>query len=586
VDGSGNVFVLAYGNGVVTEIGAVGNFGSVNVGASSATPLTLYFTFDTGGTLGSTAVLTKGAPGLDFTDAGGGTCTVNAAYNAGDTCTVNVTFAPKAPGPRYGAAELLDGSGNLLATGNVQGTGVGPQATFATIDITSGAHLPSTTSSLGSGFYYPQGVAVDGNGNVFVADTFNNAVKKLDFVDPPSLSFAATTVGSQSSDSPQSVTVSNVGNADLTFPVPLAGNNPGVASGFTLDGSTTCPRLSTISAAGTLAAGTSCAYGVDFIPVAAGTVSGSMVLTDNNLNAAGPSYATQSISLSGTATGQAPAITQNPSSQKVTAGSSATFTAAATGIPTPTVQWQVSTDGGGKFSSISGATSTTLSFSTTASQNGYQYRAVFTNSVSSVPTTASTLTVNVAPTITVNPSNQAVPAGSTATFTAAASGNPAPTVQWQQLSSKKGATFSNIAGATSTTLSVTATNSQNGYQYRAVFTNFMGTATTTPATLTSEDFTISASPASQTISSGNSAVSTVSLASVRGLTGNVAMTCSGGPANSTCAFSTNPVILNGTATTKVTVFAPKSVKHSTFTLTFTGTLGNITHSTQVSLTVN
>ena len=33
----------------------------------------------------------------------------------------------------------------------------------------------------------------------------NNAVKKLDFADPPSLSFATTVVGSTSSDSPQTV---------------------------------------------------------------------------------------------------------------------------------------------------------------------------------------------------------------------------------------------------------------------------------------------------------------------------------------------------------------------------------------------
>src|SRR2546426_10984163 len=95
----------------------------------------------------------------------------------------------------------------------------------------------------------------------------------------------------------------------------------------------------------------------------------------------------------------APTITTQPANQTVTAGQTATFTAAATGSPTPTVQWQVSVDGGANFSNVSGAgaTSTTLSFTTALSQNGYRYRAVFTNSAGTATTTAATLTVKTAP---------------------------------------------------------------------------------------------------------------------------------------------------------------------------------------------
>jgi Immunoglobulin I-set domain len=53
-------------------------------------------------------------------------------------------------------------------------------------------------------------------------------------------------------------------------------------------------------------------------------------------------------------------ITSQPVAQEVTEGETATFTAAASGIPTPTVQWQVSTNGGGSWSNIPGATSDTL----------------------------------------------------------------------------------------------------------------------------------------------------------------------------------------------------------------------------------
>src|SRR5207249_550080 len=89
----------------------------------------------------------------------------------------------------------------------------------------------------------------------------------------------------------------------------------------------------------------------------------------------------------------APVVTTNPTNQNVGLGLNATFTAAATGTPTPTIKWQVSTDNGTSFSDILGATLSTYSFAAAASQNGYQYRAVFTNSVGSAASSAATLTV-------------------------------------------------------------------------------------------------------------------------------------------------------------------------------------------------
>jgi hypothetical protein len=91
----------------------------------------------------------------------------------------------------------------------------------------------------------------------------------------------------------------------------------------------------------------------------------------------------------------APAITTQPVNRAVCQGGSVTFTAVATGVPTPTVQWQLSTNGGGTFVDIPGATTTSLTVSNvTASMNGYQYRVVFTNTCGTTPTNAATLTVN------------------------------------------------------------------------------------------------------------------------------------------------------------------------------------------------
>ena len=515
-------------NPVVVAGPPPGVFGAVNIGTTSpAIPLT--FTIVNGGTLGSTAVLTQGASGLDFADAGSGTCAPNSTYAAGQTCTVNVTFTPKFAGTRYGAVVLKDNNGNVIATAYFQGLGVGPQINFlpgteSTVVTTSGAaptaiavdgngniyianggrnwnaiwkETPSAggytestipTSSLsnpsgiavdGSGNVYitddnrvlketpsagtysesvvadlanngilgpaslavdvsgnvyflgsdsvtyqeylyeetpsagsytqstipyfgvswtgaiavdgngsvyivdtgngqvieetpsaggyvqstvptngliqpygiavdgmgniyvadisggpvfketltagsyiqstistsqlfePLALAVDGSGNVYIGDANNQRVLKEDFADTPSLSFASTVVGSTSTDSPQTVTVENVGNVALSFPVPLTGSNPSTAANFTLNsGASACPLVSVgSSTAGALAAGASCLLPISFTPAAAGALSGSLVLADNNLNAAAPGFATQSITLSGTGTQATPTIT-------------------------------------------------------------------------------------------------------------------------------------------------------------------------------------------------------------------------------------------------------------------------------------
>jgi len=89
-----------------------------------------------------------------------------------------------------------------------------------------------------------------------------------------------------------------------------------------------------------------------------------------------------------------------------------------------------------------------------------------------------------APTVTLQPTNATASEGNTATFTSAASGTPTPTVQWQ-LSTDGGSSWADIGGATSgsyTTPTLLLSDDQN--QYRAVWTNSQGTATSNAATLT------------------------------------------------------------------------------------------------------
>jgi hypothetical protein len=96
------------------------------------------------------------------------------------------------------------------------------------------------------------------------------------------------------------------------------------------------------------------------------------------------------------------AIATNPISRTLVAGQTATFTAADAGIPTPTVQWEMSPAGSSNFtplsavSPFSGVTSDTLTITgVTTALSGDQFEAVFGSTAS----TPATLTVLPAPAI-------------------------------------------------------------------------------------------------------------------------------------------------------------------------------------------
>lgn len=78
-----------------------------------------------------------------------------------------------------------------------------------------------------------------------------------------------------------------------------------------------------------------------------------------------------------------------------------------------------------------------------------------------------TFDASVAPTITVQPQSQSVLAGGSVTFSLSASGQPAPSYQWQ---------FNglNILGATTATLTITNLQTDNAGRYRVIVSNSAG----------------------------------------------------------------------------------------------------------------
>ena len=101
--------------------------------------------------------------------------------------------------------------------------------------------------------------------------------------------------------------------------------------------------------------------------------------------------ASGAITLNLTFGGTAPVFTTQPASQSVAAGSSVTFTAAASGTPAPTYQWQKA------GVNISGATGSSYTISSVAAGDAGNYSVVATNSAGSVSSATAGLIVMVPP---------------------------------------------------------------------------------------------------------------------------------------------------------------------------------------------
>jgi autotransporter-associated beta strand protein len=159
------------------------------------------------------------------------------------------------------------------------------------------------------------------------------------------------------------------------------------------------------------------------------------------------------------------------SNKTVIAGNNVTFTASVFGNPPPSLQWL--TNG----TPVAGATSLSLTLNNVPyALDGAQVALVASNSAGNSTNTA-TLTVIVTPSITLQPTNLVVNAGSAASFVAAASGVPAPALQWY----KNGAP---ISGATDASYSIPSAAGSDIGAYTMVASNAAGSATSSAATLT------------------------------------------------------------------------------------------------------
>src|ERR1700732_848651 len=98
------------------------------------------------------------------------------------------------------------------------------------------------------------------------------------------------------------------------------------------------------------------------------------------------------------------------------------------------------------------------------------------------------------------------------------------------------------------------------------------------------DFSVAATPASQSVTPGGNTTYTVTVGSLNGFGGVVTLSLSGLPTGATSGF--NPSTITGSGTSTLTVSTTTATAAGTYSLTITGTSGSVTHTASVSLTVS
>jgi hypothetical protein len=304
----------------------------------------------------------------------------------------------------------------------------------------------------------PTGIILDGTDNLWIADSGNNVIRKVNVAQ--STSAFATSTGYDATDTADGALktiLTNTGTLPLITSTPATGTNPSIAANFAYDASSTCPQLTTANSPVALAAGASCTLAIDFTPAALGSISGSAILTNNSSNATG---STETIALSGTGVAVATTTTIASSANPSTYPASITFTAtvapvSGSFVPTGTVQFKIDGSNVGSAITLSGSATATYTTTSTLTGGTHTVTAAFTtNTVDCTSSTSSSFTQTV---------NKATPAVSWSTPSAIVYGTALSATQLNATASVPGtfvyspASGTVLSAGAAQTLSVTFT---------------------------------------------------------------------------------------------------------------------------------
>jgi hypothetical protein len=302
-DTAGNLYISDFFNNLIEKVTPAGQL--VVVAGGGSTPVSTTPQAATSAQLnGPTGMVFDAAGNLYLSDqniskiekinpsgqivsiAGGGSNSPTTTPQAALTVALNNPAGLAVDGA--GDLYIADFSNNLIEQVNLAGQLV--------IVAGGGTIVPTSTvqSSLTASLGNIEGVEVDGAGNIYIADNQNigngnNMVEKVTTVGAP-LNFPYTNVGSTSV--PQSLTLNNIGNASLTL------SSVSATTDYPLQSSGTCTV--TAQSGQSLATSANCSVSYAFHPTTGGVLDESATLNDNNLNV---SNATQLLSFTGTGLG-------------------------------------------------------------------------------------------------------------------------------------------------------------------------------------------------------------------------------------------------------------------------------------------
>ena len=328
VDAAGDIFIADYQNQCVREVNArsgtittVAGNGIAGYSGDGGGATTAELNYPAGIALGPTGDLfiadyannrirrASLQSGTITTVAGNGTGGYSGDGGAATNAELNMPSGVFVD--QAGDIFIADSANNLVRRVDA-GTGVIATVAGDGIAGLSGDGNAATSAELS----YPLGVALDASGQIWIADSANNRIRQVAApaavqLAPTQINFGDQSVGTSSAS--QSVTLTNTGGS------PLGITSIAVTSQFSE--ADDCPVLPE-----TLAAGDNCSISVTFSPSSVGSASGSLSINDNAYSSP------QSVSLQGTGTNESESDINlgvapgSSSTSSVTAGQPASFT--------------------------------------------------------------------------------------------------------------------------------------------------------------------------------------------------------------------------------------------------------------------
>ena len=183
IDNAGSLYISDSANNRIRKLAiTANNFPSTAVGATSAVQDILLQT-TAAETITSITVPQSQGGKQEYTIGTITGCTVGASNPAGTVCTIPITFTPAYPGQRWVPLQVATSTGNINF--GLTGIGMGPLAALKPGLISTyvgngtagatGDGGPATNAELNS----PVGVALDSAGNLYIGDNSNSRVRKV-----------------------------------------------------------------------------------------------------------------------------------------------------------------------------------------------------------------------------------------------------------------------------------------------------------------------------------------------------------------------------------------------------------------------